>query len=173
MYNCICKLCSHFEWFLLKCPVFGLGFDGAKTNNNVGFSLWNWMHYSNLPNGQLQQIINGAFCTNFFNLTHRQTITIKKVQIKILQKIIIICKSKYKDRTVVRALASHKCGPGSNHGVNAICGCWVWTCIVLVRKDKFRQNFKQLRWHILQDYNFPVYISFQDSSLLGMSKAVS
>ena len=27
-----------------------------------------------------------------------------------------------KDAAVVRLLASHQCGPGSNHGVDAICG---------------------------------------------------
>ena len=30
-----------------------------------------------------------------------------------------------KDGAAVRALASQQCGPGSNPGVNAICGCWV------------------------------------------------
>ena len=30
-----------------------------------------------------------------------------------------------KDGAVVRALASHQCGPGCNPGVDAICGCWV------------------------------------------------
>ena len=33
-----------------------------------------------------------------------------------------------KGGTVVRALASHQCGPGSNPGVNAICG----SCLLLV-----------------------------------------
>ena len=31
-------------------------------------------------------------------------------------------KRKARDGTVVRALASHQCGPGSNPGIDAICG---------------------------------------------------
>ena len=30
-----------------------------------------------------------------------------------------------KDGAAVRALASQQCGPGSNRGFNAICGCWL------------------------------------------------
>ena len=40
-----------------------------------------------------------------------------------------------KGGTVVRALASHQCGPGSNPGVNAICGLSLLLVVALAPRD--------------------------------------
>ena len=47
-----------------------------------------------------------------------------------------------KGGAVVRALASHQCGPGSIHGVDAICG--LSFLLVLSQQQQQQQQFIQL-----------------------------
>ena len=42
-----------------------------------------------------------------------------------------------KDGAAVRAVASQQCGPGSNPGVNAICGFWVCCCFSPLFREVF------------------------------------
>ena len=52
---------------------------------------------------------------------------IKSLPEVIIGSFISYCIYLWTNATVVRALASHQCGPGSNPGVDALCGlscCW-------------------------------------------------